>query len=115
MSATTSPARSKPRRKINWTPYFFLIGPLLIYLVWIIGPMFYTFYLSLTNWDGISPELTYVGLKNFESLFSSLGKTIPSAFQYSLYSPEHSGRFVLIDTERRSQPVFKLKIEYNHG
>jgi multiple sugar transport system permease protein len=26
----------------------------------------------------------YIGLKNFESLFGSLGKTIPSAFQYSL-------------------------------
>jgi len=84
MTAKTPPARGKPRRKINWVPYMFLIGPLLIYLVWIIGPMFYTFYLSLTDWDGISPQLTYIGLENFKSLFGSLGKTIPSAFQYSL-------------------------------
>ena len=82
MAANSSPLRKK--RKINWTPYLFLAGPLLIYLVWIIGPMLYTFYLSLTDWDGISPEAKYIGLQNFESLFSSLGKRLPSAFQFSL-------------------------------
>jgi multiple sugar transport system permease protein len=46
--------------------------------------MFYTFYLSLTDWDGISPDAKFIGLKNFDTLFGSLGKTVPSAFQYSL-------------------------------
>jgi len=81
--AITSPPLKK-KHKINWTPYLFIIGPLLLYLVWIIGPMLYTFYLSLTDWDGISPEAKYIGLRNFESLFGSLGKRIPSAFEYSL-------------------------------
>lgn len=79
----TSP-HIKHKRKINWTPYLFIIGPLLLYLAWIIGPMLYTFYLSLTDWDGISPEAKFIGLKNFETLFGSLGKKLPSAFQYSL-------------------------------
>jgi ABC-type sugar transport system permease subunit len=65
-------------------PLAFLIGPLIIYLVWIIGPMLYTFYLSVTDWDGISPEAKYIGLANFEKLFGSLGKRLPSAFEYSL-------------------------------
>ncbi|NCF69768.1 MAG: ABC transporter permease subunit, partial [Chloroflexi bacterium] len=85
--------------------------------------MFYTFYLSLTNWDGISPELTYVGLKNFESLFGSLGKTIPSAFQYSLINnlrwllvfitvPVAIGLFLamLLNREIRGDRVFKVGI-----
>ena len=72
------------KRKFNLTPYLFLIVPLLLYMVWIIGPMLYTFYLSMTDWDGISPETKYIGLKNFETLFGSLGKTVPSAFEYSL-------------------------------
>jgi multiple sugar transport system permease protein len=123
MTATTTPARAKPKRKINWTPYFFLIGPLLIYLVWIIAPMFYTFYLSVTDWDGISPELTYVGLKNFESLFSSLGKTLPSAFQYSLINnlrwlivfitvPVAIGLFlaILLNRDIRGDRAFKVGI-----
>ena len=57
---------ARVRREI--IPYLFLIVPILIYLVWVIGPMFYTFYLSLTNWDGLTaPE--FIGLKNFIKLF----------------------------------------------
>ena len=123
MTATTSPARSKPKHKINWTPYFFLIGPLIIYLVWIIAPMFYTFYLSLTDWDGISKELSFIGLENFETLFNSLGKTIPSAFEYSLINnlrwlivfitvPVAIGLFLamLLNRDIRGDRVFKVGI-----
>jgi multiple sugar transport system permease protein len=81
--AVTSPT-VRHKQKINWTPYLFLLGPLALYLAWIIGPMLYTFYLSLTDWDGISPEAKYIGLENFEALFSSLGRRVPSAFEYSL-------------------------------
>ena len=82
MAAITSPL--KRVRKINWTPYLFIIVPLIVYLIWIIWPMFYTFYLSLTDWDGISPEVNLIGLRNFSTLFGSLGKRVPSAFEYSL-------------------------------
>jgi ABC-type sugar transport system permease subunit len=58
--------REKTRTKL--TPYLFLIVPLIIYLIWVIGPMFYTFYLSLTNWDGVSaPER--IGWLNYQRLF----------------------------------------------
>ncbi len=58
--------RGRARTKL--TPYLFLIVPLIIYLIWVIGPMFYTFYLSLTNWDGVSaPER--VGWLNYQKLF----------------------------------------------
>jgi ABC-type sugar transport system permease subunit len=123
MTATTSPAKTKTSRKINWTPYMFLIGPLLIYLIWIIAPMFYTFYLSLTDWDGISPEIKFVGLKNFETLFGSLGNTIPSAFEYSLINnlrwllvfitvPVIIGLFlaVLLNRDIRGDRIFKVGI-----
>jgi multiple sugar transport system permease protein len=58
------------RRKITSqaTPYLFLIVPLVVYLIWVIGPMFYTFFLSLTNWDGISvPDV--IGWRNYQRLF----------------------------------------------
>ena len=50
------------------TPYLFLIVPLIIYLVWVIGPMFYTFYLSLTDWDGLSSP-NFIGWRNYQKLF----------------------------------------------
>ena len=74
------------KQKTNRTPYYFIIGPLLIYFVWIIGPVFYTFYLSMTDWDGISPTAEFIGLENFQKLFGSIGKVLPSAFEYSLYN-----------------------------
>lgn len=59
---------SQTKRPINWTPYLFLAAPLLLYFVWIIAPTFYTFYLSLTNWDGVSAA-QFVGFRNYERLF----------------------------------------------
>jgi ABC-type sugar transport system permease subunit len=50
------------------TPYLFLIVPLVIYLVWVIGPMFYTLYLSLTDWDGLSTP-NFIGWRNYHKLF----------------------------------------------
>ncbi|MGB2962427.1 MAG: sugar ABC transporter permease [Anaerolineales bacterium] len=54
--------------KRNIVPYLFLIIPVLIYLVWIIGPMFYTFYLSFTDWNGLTTP-SFIGLQNYEKLF----------------------------------------------
>lgn len=56
----------KSRRDI--IPYLFLIIPVIIYIIWVIGPMFYTFYLSLTDWDGLTTP-SYIGFKNYVKLF----------------------------------------------
>ncbi|MEE4194837.1 MAG: sugar ABC transporter permease [Anaerolineae bacterium] len=60
----------KPKSKafVRSIPLFFLIPGLILYSIWIIFPTFYTFYLSLTNWDGISAP-AFVGFKNFARLF----------------------------------------------
>ena len=50
------------------TPYLFLIVPLVLYLIWVIGPMFYTFYLSLTDWDGLS-DPHFISFRNYQRLF----------------------------------------------
>ncbi len=51
------------------TPYFFLAPALALYFVWIIAPTFYTIYLSLTNWDGVSAP-KYIGFANYIRLFT---------------------------------------------
>jgi len=55
------------RRHFNFTPWLFLAVPLAIYLLWVIGPLFYSFYLSLTDWDGITNP-TFIGFKNYQTL-----------------------------------------------
>jgi multiple sugar transport system permease protein len=50
-------------------PYLFLLPPLALYLVWIIGPTVYTLYLSLTRWDAVSDPV-WVDLANYRQLLS---------------------------------------------
>lgn len=56
------------RTKRDKIPYLFLIVPVIIYIVWVIAPMIYTFYLSLTNWDGLTTP-DFIGFKNYIKLF----------------------------------------------
>ena len=50
------------------SPMPFSRSPLTIYAIWVIGPTFYTFYLSLTNWDGLSRNPGFVGLCQLSAL-----------------------------------------------
>ncbi|MDY0091888.1 MAG: sugar ABC transporter permease [Candidatus Vecturithrix sp.] len=50
------------------TPWLFLAVPLLLYFFWVLGPAFYTMYLSLTEWDGLSAPI-FIGFDNFRLLF----------------------------------------------
>lgn len=50
-------------------PYIFLAAPLALFLIWVIGPMIYSFYLSLTNWDGVSAP-GFIGFRNYVRLFN---------------------------------------------
>lgn len=54
-ASTGERKRVTSRRRIQWAPYLFLLIPLALYAMWIIFPTFFSFYLSLTNWDGIAP------------------------------------------------------------
>lgn len=57
------------RRDSKFSPWYFLLGPLALYAVWVIIPALYTFYLSLTEYDGlIDPE--FIGLENYRRLFT---------------------------------------------
>ena len=73
LPATTATTQSGTKRKPLWrdahrmTPYAFLVLPLLLYCVWVIGPMFYSVWMSFTNSDGISRQES-IGLDNYERL-----------------------------------------------
>ncbi len=46
----------------------FLAIPIAMYLVLVISPFGQAFYYSLTDWTGVAPEYTFVGLENFRTL-----------------------------------------------
>ncbi len=51
-------------------PYLFLLPALLLYTAFVVYPMFNSLYISFTNWDGLSPTKTFVGLKNYQHIFT---------------------------------------------
>lgn len=66
---SVSAARKQGRRWRKATPILFLLPPLLLYAMWVIGPMFYSVWMSFTNADGISRQ-DFVGLANYRRLFN---------------------------------------------
>lgn len=54
------------KRKVQWR---FLAIPLIFYTIWVIGPTIYTFYLSLTEWDGLT-DPNFIGITNYLDLFN---------------------------------------------
>jgi multiple sugar transport system permease protein len=58
------------RNAINtWLWGYFFVAPVMLGIaVFLIGPLFYAFYLSLTDWDGFV-KANFVGFRNFGRLF----------------------------------------------
>ena len=52
------------------TPVFFLLPALSIYVLFAIYPTVSVVEYSFTDWNGISPNRNYIGLANYERLFS---------------------------------------------
>src|SRR6266567_5726890 len=47
----------------------FLLPALVIFTAFVIYPILGSLYYSLTDWDGLAPDLHFVGLANFQQLF----------------------------------------------
>jgi len=60
------------KRKILWA-YLFLLIPLIFFLYIRIYPTFFAFQMSFYAWNPLAAEQPYVGLKNYETLFTELG------------------------------------------
>ncbi len=59
---------SKWAQRLN--PVLFLLPALTIYIVFALYPTYSVVEYSFTDWDGISPERNFVGLANYERLFT---------------------------------------------
>ncbi|HSU71391.1 MAG TPA: sugar ABC transporter permease [Micrococcaceae bacterium] len=48
----------------------FLGVPLAMYLIFVISPFAQAFYYSLTDWSGFTPNMNFIGISNYQRLFS---------------------------------------------
>jgi len=64
---TVVPALHTGKRKRNMTPYVFIAPFLIILVVFHLAPILFTFVISFTRWDGLSP-MKFAGLANYSRL-----------------------------------------------
>lgn len=68
---TRAGERLSQRKRNDWFWGYLFIAPLVIgVMVFAIGPALYTFYMSLTDWDGLRAQPNFIGIRNFIDLFS---------------------------------------------
>jgi raffinose/stachyose/melibiose transport system permease protein len=51
-----------------WVQVLFILPALLIFGVFIILPMMSSMYYSLTDWNGLDPKITFIGMNNYRKL-----------------------------------------------
>ena len=56
-------------KRSNLKDAMFLAPGLAAYIIFMVIPLFMTFYYSFTNWDGVSPTYNMVGFYNFQHMF----------------------------------------------
>jgi N-acetylglucosamine transport system permease protein len=65
-------AAARRRRKFDKVSFMvvFLGVPLAMYLIFVISPFAQAFYYSLTDWSGFTPNMNFIGISNYQRLFS---------------------------------------------
>jgi multiple sugar transport system permease protein/raffinose/stachyose/melibiose transport system permease protein len=68
----------------------FILPALIFFTVFIVLPVFNSVNLSFTNWDGITPDLEYIGFENFKMIFAdarfynALKNTLVIGFSFTI-------------------------------
>lgn len=53
------------------TAFLFIAPAFILFTLFIVWPTVSSFYYSLTNWDGINPNINFVGLANYREILTS--------------------------------------------
>ena len=61
----------RKKRGIDKTALAFIAPALIMYVLFIIVPTVSSVYYSFTSWDGISPDVKFIGLANYKEIFTS--------------------------------------------
>jgi raffinose/stachyose/melibiose transport system permease protein len=100
---------------LRFLPWLYLAPSLVIYTVVVVYPMVYSAYLSLFQWDGISPTKTFVGLANYVILFTQndvfwialRNNAIWLVFALVLPTSIGLGLALLLNTKFRGSHIFR--------
>ncbi len=61
---------SRKNRKRSRYPFYFVLGALILYLVFAVIPGIAGIFYSFTDWSGYTTKINFIGLDNFKTIFS---------------------------------------------
>jgi ABC-type sugar transport system permease subunit len=81
----TLPVRRRRWRQRDVIPYVFILPNLVLFAIFVLGPVLFSFGMSFTNWDGLGSP-TFTGLRNYVRLLDDdLFRTaVRNTFLYSI-------------------------------
>lgn len=85
MKRDTSAVKTKLRYRKDIMPYFFILPNMVLFITFVIVPIIFTFYYSLTKWNGLGPKV-FIGLENYVKMFknSTFQTSLKNTFVYTL-------------------------------
>ncbi len=73
-------------RKERWIAFLTLLPSIILLAIFVYGFIGWTLRVSLSAWDGITPDYTWVGLENFKHLFTKAGGVSAVRFRIDLWN-----------------------------
>ncbi len=115
MSQLQALGRSWRRNRRDWLTFLAFVAPnFLIFAVFTYWPILYSFYLSFTRWNFLTPNMKFVGLRNYPRLLQDeyfwevLGNTFTYTFSVVLIAQGLAFLLALLLNRRvRGQPFFR--------
>lgn len=101
------------KNNLKWG-YFFIAPAVLGILIFILGPMLFSFYVSFTDWDMMNP-MQWQGIKNYKTMFTTdplYWKSLRVTFYFTLLNVPAVNIFALflaclLNTKVKGKSVFR--------
>jgi glucose/mannose transport system permease protein len=83
-------------RRERWIAFLMILPSIILLAVFVYGFIGWTGVVSLSKWDGVEPDYTWVGLKNFMQLFTREGGISAKRFAIDLWNTFFFTLFFLV-------------------
>src|SRR6187200_3354035 len=110
------PARRRRWRQRDVIPYLFILPNLVLFAVFVLGPVIFSFGMSFTNWDGLGRP-TFTGLRNYARLLEDdLFRTaVRNTFLYSIGTvlpmlAISLGLALMLDSRLRGRAFYRVMV-----
>ena len=105
---------SKSKKGFDRSTFFFIAPAFILFTLFIIVPTIASVYYSFTSWDGISPNIKFIGLANYKEIFTSarFGNALKNTVVLTIFISVLENAFALalaliVDNVRWGKNIFR--------